>query len=308
MLPGYMRLKDTFGDMERKFEKMESKIKTMEDDMDKMGRAVVEVNENFKRTYTSQFQKISAIDTRTLRFRESLENIKERFEAEEESGDSDEADVEMKNAESDDVKAANSPVLVTDGSRGTDVEDERADGDKDDAILGQAPSVAEEDQNVQIEENLPATSDPLPRPPSPRLPSPPVAMAEAIVNVNEVARTASEMPPPPPPPSVPPPPLPTVNVQPPTPQTSQEDIPTAPSPLLAVPNLSEVDEVDAKGNPEVPAGQSSQRRSRSPVEVGSQRRSVRIQSRSPSPSPSSIPAKRPAESSEEPTAKRERKK
>jgi hypothetical protein len=297
MLPGYMRLKEAFGDMERKIEKME-------DDMDKMGRAVVEVNENFRKAYTSQFQRLSALDTRTLRFRESLENMKERFEAEEESGDSYEAnEVEMKNAESDDVKADVRPVLVEDGSRGTDVEG--------DAILGQSPSVADEGQHVQIEQNPPATSDPLPRASSPRPPSPPVAMADAIVIVNEVARTASEMPPPPPPPSVPPPPLPTVNVQPPTPQTSQEDVPTAPSPLLVVPTLSELEETVADESPEVPAGKSSQRRSsrsRSPVEVGSQRRSVRIQSRSPSPSPSSIPAKRPAESSEEPAAKRERKK
>jgi hypothetical protein len=107
---------------------------------------------------------------------------------------------------------------------------------------------------------------------------------------------------------MPPPPTPTVTLQPPTPQTSQEDENSTPTVLLQVPvTTSGADQIGADNIQGPPGGKSRSRSRSTSVAVSERRRSPRIHSRSPTPTPSSVPAKRSADiSKEEPVAKRPR--
>lgn len=294
MLPGYMRLKESFGDMERRMETIETRIETIEDDLQggdekttKLGRAFVEINQKFGDGFKSQFKKNSSIDRYLYGLRNSLEELKERFEARHDPIVAEtHLDVLMKYDESSLKQDEVSEALVDNGKRHAEVE---YDWDDD---AEQPPSHAETVPTMVEVIRQPPSSQEMP-PPSPPLPPPPPAF---------------EMPPlPPPPPPPPPQPLPTVQVEPPTPVTSQDDAQAAASLMLEVPKPAEGQEDVGEDSAEVPAGTTLQRRSRSPIDTANQRRSPRNHSRTPSPSPSTIPQKRRTESSDEPAAKRGKK-
>lgn len=107
---------------------------------------------------------------------------------------------------------------------------------------------------------------------------------------------------------MPPPSTPTVTLQPPTPQTSQEGETSVPTSLLQVPiNNTGMHVVDAENNlPTESKIPPSDTKSISDV-VAEPRRSSRIRSRSPTPVPSVVPTKRKTEASgDEPVAKKAR--
>jgi hypothetical protein len=113
------------------------------------------------------------------------------------------------------------------------------------------------------------------------------------------ATTASSSMPPPPPP---PPPHPAVTLQPPTPQTSQEEV--VQMTLLEVPVDVAHESASTTATEEPDLRRSPRHRSPSPLPSTEPRRSPRL--RSPSPLPSSLPSKRPADSGDEGPAKRRR--